>query len=868
MAMKMLKRALRFAAILAGTSLCVSLVAWLIWRIRQPSPNSAEGLLVRADKLAWKNNWLTAFPLYVRAEHLFRIKGDRGYALYAHVSQIAVRMEGSDLSLLIAELNRDLVLPEAQAPGVRLRILEMKAKCEQEYDAGIAKKTFAEVEQLALKEHKLYLASRASGEQGILAFTLGNLDEATSRVRRAYAVAKYLGDPAAHVRYAEMIGLGIEQLDRPKQALKFLDEAISTQERHPDIARPSVAFGAKIDSLAELGQYNEALTLADQALDFPRKHRFYGQLQSLLTSRADVLVRTGRTTDAISEYLEALDYAKTIRSWRGITNIDAKLAGAYEHVGMLPKALSSIDEAIWANQQIPQEMFFVPGNLAIKARIQAKLGRRGEAEHLYLKGADMLDVMLKHVPTPEIERLLLTELGDLYSGFFELLSDEGRYADAFRVIEQAHGHIEAQELEYDHTEEPHGSTPDDDQLRALELDLLNTDDVRTRAEILHEIHTFQQINWVRRTDERTATLAEVQRQLAPHELLVEYVLAKPQSYALVIGRSSVARYGLPTKEAVEKEASRYADDLRKQRTNPQLGRQLFQELLGFTRDYPNATSLIIAADGSLHLMPFNALIDESGKYVLESKSVSATPSGTVLCLLRHRVQEPAATRPYLGVAAWTDAGDRRPWVLRAVSADSKPSEWPPLPESRDEVESIAAMMPMPPSPKVLIGQNATKEQFQRLPLGDYRVLHLALHGVADPVFPDRSAIVFAPSKRDDGRLEARDIRRMHLHAALVTLSACDTGVGPVGATGVESVDTAFIEAGASSVVSTLWKLEDHATNRLMKSFYANLGHEAKADALRHAELDLLHSGLTPFYWASYELVGDPKGALFKSNATD
>jgi CHAT domain-containing protein len=70
------------------------------------------------------------------------------------------------------------------------------------------------------------------------------------------------------------------------------------------------------------------------------------------------------------------------------------------------------------------------------------------------------------------------------------------------------------------------------------------------------------------------------------------------------------------------------------------------------------------------------------------------------------------------------------------------------------------------------------------------------------------------------------------------------------------------------VVSTLWKLEDHATNRLMKSFYANLGHEAKADALRHAELDLLHSGLAPFYWASYELVGDPKGALFTSNATD
>jgi hypothetical protein len=101
----------------------------------------------------------------VRAEKLFRIKGDRGQALYAHVSQIAVRMESSDLSLLIAELSQDLLLPEAKAAAVRLRILEMKAKCEQEYDAGMAKKSFAEVEQLALKQHKcIWLRERVASK--------------------------------------------------------------------------------------------------------------------------------------------------------------------------------------------------------------------------------------------------------------------------------------------------------------------------------------------------------------------------------------------------------------------------------------------------------------------------------------------------------------------------------------------------------------------------------------------------------------------------------------------------------------------------------------------------------------------------------
>jgi CHAT domain-containing protein len=500
--------------------------------------------------------------------------------------------------------------------------------------------------------------------------------------------------------------------------------------------------------------------------------------------------------------------------------------------------------------------------MAIKARIQAKLGRRAEAESLYAKGMDILDALLTHVPTPEVERLLLTELGNLYSGFFELLSDDGRYDDAFRVIEQAHGRIEAQELEYDHIEVPHKLSAEEKQLQELELELVNTDDQGKRADILDQIRSSQENGVIDRTDEKTATLMELRRQLQPDDLLIEYVLASPRSYALVINRLGARRYALLDKKEIEEEVARYRNILRKYGTNSQLGQQLFQNLLGFTRSYPEAKSLLIVADGTLHLLPFSALIDESGKYLLETKPVGMTPSGTVLALLHDRVDTTSKSRPYLGVAAWTKPGETKPWVLRTISAESKPGELAILPQSRDEVESIAAMMPQPAT--VLIGQEATKQRFESLPLSDYRILHLALHGLVDPVFPDRSALAFAPSKNDNGRLEARDIRKLHLNAELVTLSACDTGVGPVGAAGIESIDTAFIEAGASSVVSTLWELEDRTTNRLMKAFYGRLSRENKIDALRDAKLDLLRAGLQPYYWASYEIVGDPRGGLFAS----
>lgn len=514
----LVRRALSSSAIVVGAIAVTVLLVWLMRWIQRPSPNSAEGLLSRADDLAWNNNWLAALPLYTQAERSFKAKGDMDHALYAHVSQFAVKMESSDLSTLIAELNADLASPAAAKPETRLRVLEMKAKCEEEYDATIAKQTFSEVERCALKQHKFYLASRASGELGILAFTLGDVAQAAARVKRAYAVAKFLGDPAAHIRYAEMIGFGLQQLGQPKQALVFLDEAISTQERHSEVALPYVAYNAKIDSLADLARYQEALTLADQAVDYARTWQFYGQLQALLTSRGDVLIKTGKASEAVNSYQEALADAKRLGSWRAINLIDGKLAVVYERMGALPRALSAINEAIDANKQTPSEIFLVPGNLAVKARILAELGRRADAEGLYLKATDVLDALLAHVPTPETERLLLSELGDLYSGYFQLLSDGGRTEAAFDVIERAHGRIEAQELEYNQTAIPRYADSGDVTLHELELRALKTDARQDRMVLIRQMLALKdtKADWI--VEERPASLRSVQRQLQPEEV--------------------------------------------------------------------------------------------------------------------------------------------------------------------------------------------------------------------------------------------------------------------------------------------------------------------------------------------------------------
>ena len=168
---------------------------------------------------------------------------------------------------------------------------------------------------------------------------------------------------------------------------------------------------------------------------------------------------------------------------------------------------------------------------------------------------------------------------------------------------------------------------------------------------------------------------------------------------------------------------------------------------------------------------------------------------------------------------------------------------------------------------ILLGASATKTNFEQLPLSQFSVIHLALHGYVDPEIPDRSALVFAPQQQamDDGLLQIGEIRNLHLNASLVTLSACNTGVGPVGEEGVANIVNAFIEAGSQSVVSTLWELEDHATAHLMTVFYDHLGrHEEKAEALRQAQLEMLNSGAPPYYWAGFVLDGDPRSSLFRA----
>src|SRR5438552_5163528 len=184
-----------------------------------------------------------------------------------------------------------------------------------------------------------------------------------------------------------------------------------------------------------------------------------------------------------------------------------------------------------------------------------------------------------------------------------------------------------------------------------------------------------------------------------------------------------------------------------------------------------------------------------------------------------------------------------------------------LPGSGEEVVTAARILKG--DTQLLLAKNATESAFKSLPVSDFRIIHFSVHGIADPAFPDRAALVLgsAPTSGEDGLLQVREIRDLSLRADLVILSACESGKGKLlGEEGIASLERAFLLAGARSVLASLWTADDTYTVGLMRRFYEHLinGLDNGA-ALRQAKLDLLQEFMDqalPLYWAGFTLVGD------------
>lgn len=353
---------------------------------------------------------------------------------------------------------------------------------------------------------------------------------------------------------------------------------------------------------------------------------------------------------------------------------------------------------------------------------------------------------------------------------------------------------------------------------------------------------------------KTLELATIREKLlADNGTLISYTMADDYLYAIVINGTKEDFLKLPL-SATDREAIRKFYRLLSrpsisagEKETSEIAHLLFEKILKKPLTAFETENLTIIADGELHYLPFD-LLQENGSYLLETKNIGYANSVTSLLELKEKKR--AETNKMLAFAP-SFSGD---------VVENADRQFGKLLYNDDEVLKIETFY----DTETIIDKRATLKSFTTK-ISDFNIFHLASHASANDKYPDYSYLAFSESNdsTEGNILYIKDLYNMSLNVDMVTLSACQTGIGKLQkGQGMLSLSKGFYYAGAKSLVNTLWKINDKSTVKLMEYFYEGLSKGySKSEALRKAKLKYLETTddellKHPYYWAAFVVSGD------------
>ena len=328
------------------------------------------------------------------------------------------------------------------------------------------------------------------------------------------------------------------------------------------------------------------------------------------------------------------------------------------------------------------------------------------------------------------------------------------------------------------------------------------------------------------------SMSAIAAELSAGETLIDYYRAGDDLYAFILRGATIKGIRLSA-QGLDEEVRLFRDLIeRRDAAAAERGSRLYDRLLRPLMGEIDGNKLVISPHGVLHYLPFVALSD-GDQYLLDRFSVRFTPSAGALLYLRRAA--PAKIGKLLALGN-PDLGDAHLY----------------LPNAQIEAVNVAAMFP---ASRALVRADASKTAVEALGNG-FSILHFATHGKFNADAPLTSGLYLAKGDAADGVLTVSDLYTLSWDADLITLSACQTGLGKVAnGDDVIGLTRGFLYAGARSIVASLWSVDDTATEQLMVNFYRNLANNDKREALRIAQIQTRKSYPQPMYWAAFQIVG-------------
>jgi CHAT domain-containing protein len=700
----------------------------------------------------------------------------------------------------------------------------------------------------------------------------------------------------------------------PREALKSCDLALPLQKEAGD-PRESHTLTVMGIARAALNEHTEALALYNQALEIQQnKDRPDPQAEAITQGkRGDSLAALGDGEQALAAYGRARQLYRDFKDRNGESVALFGMARVQSTRNNLTTALKLVEDAIEAaeplranvtSQQLRVSYFAAKVN-CYELYIDLSMRLRADGNEMALAAAafeaserararSLLDILSQ--ARVEAGRKANPELAALTDKYVQL-QREIQSKKALKELAQS-------------SKEPSGSMEVDGEIAKLYAERESTEaQVRSRYPRYAALMYPQPL-----------TAASVQSLLDEDTLLLEFALGEERSYVWALTASTLQGYALPPRSMIEATARQLSNLLRAGQPLPNesaarraarsaqavaeywpLAAQFSRILLGPVAPLLKKRRILIVADGQLSYLPFGALPPPASDFaqgaslpqaptgapLITDHEIVSLPSASVLSVLRQTARREPATksvavfadpvfekddpRLQLAIRVRPAAPEQRVALTRALrDTDGGDGDVPKLPRllaSGREARDILALTP-PGSSMEATGFKASRENLTDVRLSQYRIVHLATHGILNEENPDLSGVVLSLYDeqgrfRENGFLRLGDIFRLSLPVDLIVLSACRTGLGKEArGEGLIGLTRGFMYAGAARVIASLWKVDDDATAELMKRFYQKMLKDGMtpASALRAAQVSMsVHRRWgNPYYWAGFILQGEPR----------
>ena len=695
----------------------------------------------------------------------------------------------------------------------------------------------------------------------------GQYDKAIENFKKALAIARKLGQEVDISTAFNNIGLVYDKWGQYDEAIENFKKALAIAEnleKEDYVATCLVNIGNVYNSWE---QYNEGIENYKKALTILGKLGLKGNIALVLNNIGSAYISLDQYDNAIENFKKALAIAKENLGQQDMIGLSLNNIGmVYDSRGQHDKAIENFKKALAIAEELGQQDMEGVYHCNI-GRVYYRQGKYKTAIEFLIDSISIKE-KLRKTATGDIRRDYLASQLSTYQMLTSAYIRDSDFPSAYQTVELSRAKLLAERLAGD---ESKVRPPEVKQIQ----DTLDEDTVV----LVYANVDLDDIVQIAITKEKI-TGKEVFNEVAGSDIdnIINY-------YRFLI-ESPSAHYQRGVGGIIEDSKGSQSGN------TEEIGKGLYKLLIKpMEGQLKGKKNIIIVPDGILAFVPFETLIDEEGKYLVEDYYINYVQSMEIREIVNERkysenrkpllafggavydevtydvdMVENKAQLAFLRRNIYADLENKR--SVRNAYGALGIGPWDNLPGTLSEVNNIKGVVK---KADVLTGRDVTERKIKEFSedgtLSKYKVLHFATHGLVEPEVPELSAVVLSQFEkeqgREDGYLCMGEIAKLVIKADFVNLSACETGLGKIyGGEGVVGLTQSFLLAGANAVSVSLWEVSDESTSQFMVSMYDKVQSEGVdyADAMTEIKRQFISGDFgdkykSPYFWAPFVYYG-------------